>query len=104
MSAIKRAKIDHHGLTDVGACPPPSFWRFATTLAVGQLTAIGTGWAIQKVMTKAHPRTTNTITVVGSIAAFWLSSGLTWVALGRKKPDVRLDPAVPNNVIRGWRV
>ena len=80
-----------HGLGDVGACPPPSFWRFASTLAIGQLAALGTGWLIRSSMKDAHPRTSGTVTVVGSLAAFWLASGLSWAAMGRKKPDVRLD-------------
>ena len=28
-------------------CPPPSFWRFGTVLAVGQLSAFSTGWILK---------------------------------------------------------
>lgn len=79
-------------LHDVGKCPPPSFWRFVATVGMGQLAAFGTGLLTARLMRGAHPRNIAAITTVSSLSAFWLGSGIMWLALERKRPDTRIEP------------
>lgn len=81
------------GLGAVGACPPPSFWRFGTVTVLGSVASIGTYWAIDKLLANKQERTRNTAAKVGSIAAFWLAAGIAWASLSSSRPDVRTDPA-----------
>lgn len=87
-----------HGLSDIGACPPPSFWRFAMVVAVGQVAGVGTGWVIKRLMRNNNNRTTETAVAVGSLSAFWLASGIAWIALARRKPDTRTEPTAEATV------
>jgi hypothetical protein len=61
-----------------------NFWTFAIPVIVGNLVAMGTGYATKKAYNGDHASTQEAAMFATKAGAFWVAAGLTWIYMAKR--------------------
>jgi hypothetical protein len=61
-----------------------NFWTFAIPVIVGNVVALGVGYAAKKAFNGDHASTQETAMFATKAGAFWVTAGLTWIYMAKR--------------------